>query len=560
MKHEVGNLGALEQIWNGAKEQLRAQLEQRAPNAVFLEGSIAEGFGNDRSDVDFVALVDDGTRVATMPYIVFVGGRRVEVRLLSVDRLRTELEELMAARRDGLPEASSRISWNKLERCQRFMHCLPIYNPEYIADLQRPMGRPALGQIVSAWFADFARQTGRYAVAMHALDEPETARAWLRTAAFHAAKSYVAQRGEHYLGSKWLALQMERCGVDAAQQSRLRSILFENDTRHAPEVLLRLAAQVIEECEVAGVVADPRNVVVQERKGVTTWQIGQALHVVRDNDVFRLGNAAARAWRRITFNRSCLDLAATCQHAEEAASFKRQLAAFARAGLVSLGWEGDGEIRVRQTGESCPVRSDGGPLLSVDGARLAEGTGSDVQLLPLPAVRFAEAGVNLTWGNIGVENSREDCLGALAKGQWGVLEYTLQRLIQAAALVALAAHGITPQPPLEEATAVAIRLLQVDADTVEKIRSLERCPIPNEAVAKSQLQLASEVVVTLRALSGEASFPASFDDEQGWCETILFGYDWFNLAAHLDAPFPASAAGGRGTAEEARDLLASNLG
>jgi hypothetical protein len=40
----------------------------------------------------------------------------------------------------------------------------------------------------------------------------------------------------------------------------------------------------------------------------------------------------------------------------------------------------------------------------------------------------------------------------------------------------------------------------------------------------------------------------------------MYGYDWINLAAHLNARFPASAVGGRGSAEEARDLLASNIG
>ncbi len=42
-------------------ELARAELRQRAPDAVFWEGSLAEGFGNDKSDVDFVGIVDDGT-------------------------------------------------------------------------------------------------------------------------------------------------------------------------------------------------------------------------------------------------------------------------------------------------------------------------------------------------------------------------------------------------------------------------------------------------------------------------------------------------------------------
>jgi hypothetical protein len=126
--------------------------------------------------------------------------------------------------------------------------------------------------------------------------------------------------------------------------------------------------------------------------------------------------------------------------------------------------------------------------------------------------------------------------------------------------VALAAHAVTPQPPLEEATLVAARLLPLNAELRQQIRSVETTPIASEADARERFALADAIVRALRTLAGETSFPASFDDEAGWCETILYGYDWFNVATHLDAPFPASAVGGRGTAEEARDLLASNLG
>ena len=515
--------GALAEIWQEAQRRLRAQLEQRTPEAVFLEGSLAEGFGNERSDIDFVALVDDGTKVATMPYVLFIRERRVEVRLLSRKRILRELKELCEEVDRGLPLASSAISWNKLERCQRFMHCHPIHNPVYIGELQRVLGIERLGLIVSTWFADFARETGRYAVAMHALGQPLVARAWLKTAVFHAAKSYVARRGEHYLGSKWLALQLERCGVDAERQQRLREVLFGTGT-YGGVSELKLGLDLLNQFGVDGVPFDEERILVGARQGVSTWQIGRQVHVVRSQDMFALGERAAKAWRSIVFGKSCLEIAGAIRGTPEAGRRRRTyLAEFARVGLIGLLWDGSGEIRVRQTGESRPLCRQGGPLLGASGAQILEGEDSEVQLLPMPAVRFAEAGVNLTWGNIGVENALEDSLGALKKGQWGVLEYTLARMIQAAALVAIAAHGITPQPALEEATLVATRVLCLPESLVSMILRVEQTPVTSASQAQEQFDLASEVVRSLRRLAGDESFPASLENAEGWCEPLLYG-------------------------------------
>jgi hypothetical protein len=231
------------------------------------------------------------------------------------------------------------------------------------------------------------------------------------------------------------------------------------------------------------------------------------------------------------------------------------LADFSRAGLISLAWKGGGAICARQHATSAPIAAV--PLISIDGARI-NGERCDIQLLPMPALRFVEAGLEMSWANIGLENGREDALGALKRGQWRVLEYALQRMIQTACMVALGARGVTPQPPLEEATLEAIRLLRLDDELADGLRRIERCSIASSDDAQSQLQLTDDLVQTLRGLGGEPQFPASFDTASGWRGTILAAYDWINLGAHLGARFPQTAHGGRGTAEEARDLLASS--
>jgi hypothetical protein len=544
----------LADLWEKSRTALKAQLDQRPADAVFLEGSIAEGFGNDRSDVDFVAIVDSGLEPATMPYILFIDGRRVEVRLLSSKRLTRELGQVRSALSRG-GRAVARLSWNLLERCQRFMGALPIHNPELISALQAELGAEPLGEAVALWFDDFARQTGQYAVAMFALGQFDYARAWIKTAAFHAAKSHVARLGERYMSSKWLSLQLERAAVAPELVDRLWTLLHAPHAAGAESDAVMAGIALIRDFGVKGVSLAPEKVLVGRRKGVTTWQIGERVHILRGRDLFALDGDAARTWRSITFGTPCTTIAGAEGGVVAAERRRALLADFSRAGLVSLRWKGGGEIRARQRATSAPVARS--PLISIDGARLCAEREAAVQLLPMPAQRFAEAGLEMMWANIGLENAREDALGALKRGQWRVLEYALQRMLQTACMVTLGAHGVTPQPPLEEATLDAIRLLRLEPAVIDGIGQIERCSIASEQDACNRFELADRLVQNLRNHGGEPQFPASFDTASGWRGTIQAAYDWINFGAHLHARFPQTAHGGHGTAEEARDLLAS---
>jgi hypothetical protein len=448
------------------------------------------------------------------------------------------------------------LSWNLLERCQRFMGALPIDNDALIRQLQAELGHPALADAVALWFDDFACHAGRYAVAMLTLGESDYARAWIKTAVFHAAKSHVARLGERYMSPKWLSLQLERAAVEPALVARLWTFLHAPREDGGPSDVVAAGIALMRDFGATGVDLAPDKVLVRSGHAVTTWQIGERVHIVRDRDVFALDRDAARTWRAITFGTPCTTITGSDSGGVSSERRRQLLAEFSRAGLVTLHWKGAGEIRARQRVTSAPVARS--PLISIDGARLSPDRASSIQLLPLPAKRFVEAGLEMTWANIGLENAREDALGALKRGQWRVLEYALQRIIQTACMVTLGAYGVTPQPSLEEATLEAIRLLPLDGALVDRIRELERCSIASDEEARKYLALTNDLAQRLRDLGGEPQFPASFDTASGWRGTIHAAYDWVNLAAHLDARFPQTAHGGHGTAEEARDLLASS--
>ncbi|HEX7289599.1 MAG TPA: hypothetical protein VF250_00610, partial [Conexibacter sp.] len=148
-----------------------------------------------------------------------------------------------------------------------------------------------------------------------------------------------------------------------------------------------------------------------------------------------------------------------------------------------------------------------------------------------------------------VENAREDAIGALAHGQWGVLTAVVRRMLLRACLALLSAHGVDPLPSQEEACARIAELPSVDRAVARDTIALEHSiAIDGPSAGRELLTAVERLVVRLRAAMGAASFPQSFGDAEGWRATLETFYDWVRLGANLDADFPL---------EDLRDVLLS---
>jgi hypothetical protein len=102
------------------------------------------------------------------------------------------------------------------------------------------------------------------------------------------------------------------------------------------------------------------------------------------------------------------------------------------------------------------------------------------------------------------------------------------------------AAGIHPLPPDDALTRSLPELPFVDPSLAALARRAERAPV--------SLSDLDRLVATVRALTGAAGFPSSFDSAEDWQRTIEVGHDWLRLAAHLDADLPI---------RDAADLLAA---
>jgi hypothetical protein len=523
------------------------KLDTRDGSAIYLEGSIAEGFGNATSDIDFVILRDVPHELPAMPTILFVDGQRVEVRSRSLRDMRGILATVARHRGTGRHELLG-LKETVLDRCQRFLHGQALRDPGVLAPLRRLLPEPDLRDIVGRWFAAHAGESMRCAVALSALAQWPEAVSWARSALTLGAKSWLAGLGETYLAKKWISRQIARAAPDHAVGGRVLEL--ENPVRSAlaPAAYVEQVAGILAELGIRGCPAEPDRVVLKRRPDVTTWQIGTRIHVVRQKrDAFGLSVAAGRVWRALAFNRPARDLLERMDGTPEAAG--GIVTQFHRLGLIGLSWRGGGEIRARQNSIMAPDRQR--PILSVDGMVFPDEE-TPIRLAPIPATRLASAGMNLIYANVIIENAREDVLGSFDAGQWRVMERAGRAMLRYACMAVLSAQGIHPAPAVEDLLSEAATAERVTPELRARMLDLDReLRVDDHASARRMVDLLDALVRDIRDVTKTSLFPRCFSSAGEWQRAIDIGYDWIILGAHLDADFPL---------DEARDVIATGGG
>lgn len=532
----------------GLLNQALAQIALPQRYGVVLEGSIAEGFGNETSDIDFLLITDDDRAQLTMPTLLFVDGRRVEIRIKSIRKVEEQATAVIGPGRAGGRQLA-RISEDLLNRCQRLAGALVLREHELIEAARAALPRKEIDAIVAAWYAHFARQSARHVAALDLLGQPHEAATWSRVAVIQAAKAWAAARGESYVDPKWLPQQLTRIPNSTSVQARVWAL--EKQTA-ATSSYLDSCFELVADLGVQGCGRDPERIAVTRRRGVTTWGGRHRVHVMRDGtDVFALGPAASKVWRSIVFSWPLTRVIAGTDLAP--AETGALLAEFHRLGLIHLSWQGGATITPAQQPYSPmdPITlppSTYRPILGTAGALFGPDDG-EIKLVPMTARRFSTATLTLLWANVMVENAREDVVGALRSAQWRVAELTARRMLQYACRGILAAYGAVPLPPDGEVVRRLNRFPDLPAPIKETADRLDGAlRVSSAAQGDAVLVELDEFVRQVRNATGAELFPASFDSSGQWQLTLELAYDWIRLGAYVKADFPI---------EEARDLLES---
>jgi hypothetical protein len=531
---------------HGLLREALDSMEVPASCGIALEGSIAEGFGNAYSDIDFILIDDSGSSHPVMPTLTFAGGRRVEVRVRTAAAMRRQQRELLSALARG-PAAVARLEEGDLDVCQRFARAVPMRNAELLGELRRELPAEALAAAIARWSEEHARAAMRRATAMLVLGREDLAASWARTALTLAAKSWLAERGETYLGKKWLGEQLRR--VDEGTSLPAMIMTFETPARAGctNAEYVEEVAKLAEDLGITEMIVDPRRLLLRRHRNVTTWPIGSRLHVVCDRaDVFPLGVRAADLWRRLRFDQPLPEVLTGLPGDDpDASSLIIKLEAL---GLLSFGWKGRGAIA--SGGVTTLPAESGVPLVSINGAVLPPGPEPPLWLVPLPARRFAAAGGWLAYANMGIENAREDALGSLGASQWRAFERSIQGIVRYASLAVLAAEGMHPVPLLEEAPTWIHELRRVPASIHEAVEELDALlRVDDKQEAEEALSRADSLIREIRDATGTSLYPSSFSSSREWKRTVELGYDWARFGAYVDAAFPL---------EQVRDLLSSS--
>ncbi|QLY33310.1 AMP-binding protein [Nocardia huaxiensis] len=518
-----------------------------ADAAVLFEGSLAEGFGNEGSDIDFLVVSPGDEEMPTLPTVLFADGRRVEVRTRSVGQLRRQLTDVVTAPDEDL-----------LNRCQRFLRATIVREGAVdIAALRASLDYRTFADLAADWWTGRAAHALRYAIALRAFDAHAEAVEWACDGLLQAMKGWAARRGETYIETKWLPSQLDRIGahdlVDWYRQVGSVATWPEDDTERWKQLLDLAFALGVQD-----VADDPHKVLFARRPGVTTWSLGGRVHVLRaDSEVFVLSEKAGRAWRSVVFRHSVRDVLA-----RSARNIGAELAEFVRLGFVGLQWRG-GEVvepalaMCKTVKPYAPVPGSAAPALGLTGAAL---DGAIATLVPMSATRFTECGLNLVWANVVLENAREDLVGAVKNGQGGVADIAAHRLIAMSVRVLVSAFGIYPLPADVAPAETLRRLLPVSAasrdaileslDAARRVRFSEVIATGGDTLAA--LTVLDDFVLLVRRVAGGADaatgFPASFDSREQWERTLSIGYDWLRIAGYLNTDLPL---------DETRDLLAS---
>lgn len=534
--------------------QVRSLLEKAHTVAVIpddatahFEGSVAEGFGNDGSDIDLLLIVP-GSEQAVMPTVVFLDGRRVEIRSQSHEQIRTRMLRVRQAIDTG---SLTGVTEDLLNRVQRFLHGMPLrVGPDY-GNLIGILSNQELSDLIARWWLRRAGHCLRHGAALALLDHHAEAVNWAREGLVQAMKGFLARRGEDYLEVKWVPLQVARLRTRAGREEVELLDAYQrlvgadgadgaDRTVPAQPALIGRMLDLATRLGAPSVRLDPGKVILKRVAGVTTWPIGSTTHVVRDKaEVFVLSAECAASWRRVVFGQTLATTSAD----------RRHLRVFARHGLIALGWRGAGVPR--PAAAMCgpdrpltPVPSVRRPVITIDGAH-PEG---DIARSPLAARAFAECAGALMLANMVAENAREDFDGAVRDGQWGVASLCGRRIAVMAARMLASAWGVSPLPADPTLIDLLVQLVPEHRDLTTTAVGLSVLSVRDHDEALRAGAELEALVARVREATAGQGFPASFASADQWQATIRRGYQWLRMGGYLGAYVEL---------DEVRDLLTS---
>lgn len=202
-----------ESAWMAALDEVVADIPD---GALALAGSLIEGIGNERSDIDVylvAASPDDGRLSFGDAHVVAVGGLVVDIEYVDPARLRRLTDTL--ARFPSAEVRNQRPSAVALTLAEiKILHNLRVARPVKGEDAWRATVRAidarGLARLIFDFCAVSIDMTQEDAVGFLEAEDPESAVALLRMLRQHLAGALLAAFGETNPAEKWRSLKLRR--------------------------------------------------------------------------------------------------------------------------------------------------------------------------------------------------------------------------------------------------------------------------------------------------------------------------------------------------------------
>jgi hypothetical protein len=202
----------------------RFETELAPEDSLLVSGSLVEGLGNTRSDVDlYVVTSRPRPRGPGGPVMALASGRYVDCETLPIAEL-TELAQGMAAQQSD--ETLAGLPLSPIDRYYRLAIALPLQlRAEHEAVLAGFRPDTARG-VLHGWAALHSQAASARAQLVHQVGDTRRAVVYAHESALLAAMSVLAEAGEGYPSAKWTLDKASRCfGAGTPRHTEFARIL-----------------------------------------------------------------------------------------------------------------------------------------------------------------------------------------------------------------------------------------------------------------------------------------------------------------------------------------------
>jgi hypothetical protein len=481
------------------------------------------------SDLDFLVVTADDEPVPHLKQLSAFENRRVEVFFRTKAELVALAENVQGGVRgrddDFPPDARE-----ELDFCQRVRFGYTVLAHPLLDAVRDALIPERIAQLVEEGYRAEALTLFKRASILERIAERDASVACLRRAVAMAAHAYAAANGEHYVPEKFLSMKLDRIEARGGEVDWVRSLLYGSWIVPGAPSLLDAAAAALSKLGVQCPLDGIDELLLEQPPDVAHWKLGDEGYVaIGDSYLFHLDPDANALWQDLSFGAPLR----IWQKDSERSRACRTFQLLHRYGLITLRFRSERTAWKRQEGVPSTLA-----FVTPRGVRFHTEVTEPVVRLPFTPKQFLGAGIMLLQCGHQLENSREDASGAYDARQWGLLESAIARIVERAAGMILAGHGVSPFPldVYGEAVRRLAELPTAPPDFVVLAHRLQDVRISNVKEADDVIRALDQLVQFIPAALTDPFISESYERGQAFLNLMLKAAEWLKpgMTQHVE--------------------------